>query len=670
MKKVNLKQLTLINFRGHKDLTINFSDQTTISGANRVGKSTISDSFSWLLFGKDQFDRKDFEIIPIIDGKKLDRVDSEVIAVIDYDGREMSIKRVLHQKWVRPRGQSVEKFDGCETLYYINDVPLKASEFKGRIDMMIEETVFKLITNPSAFLSLHWQKQRDFLFQIAGTITDAEVLENMATLTNKDAITNLTNILNSGKSLIEYKKELSARKRKLNDDLANIQPRIDQTAKLMPDSVNFSEIEKQIAAIDLQIAKIDEHIADSSKAIRGQYDEIQTKQGEISALKTKQREVVHAAQQKAQQEYFKAKDLVADSQNKINSAQNKLSSAKRSLEEDRANLQSYEVKINSKNAEASKLRGDWNTENAKEYEAKDGCLICPVFGSECGDPSAVGKHTEAQQIAKDAFFKAKESKLQQIHSEGVAKVNEIKELEKLTESVKTKIVNSEQYVNNCKIELEELQKQTEGQPVLTAPAQVNAFDLLEWKELEAQIKQIESTIQEVAPVDNSELNNKKAELVASRDLLKKNLTDQDLVIRYKAEIARLEKEGSDIAQQIADLEKQEFAIADFTKAKIEECDRRINSLFEIVKFQLFDKTNEGNEFEACIPTNKAGVPISVTNTAERINAGLDIIRTLSNFYNVSAPIFCDGAESVNQYMHTGSQMIFLRVTTEKALTVQ
>ena len=85
-------------------------------------------------------------------------------------------------------------------------------------------------------------------------------------------------------------------------------------------------------------------------------------------------------------------------------------------------------------------------------------------------------------------------------------------------------------------------------------------------------------------------------------------------------------------------------------------------MFELVRFKLFDTTLDGNEFEVCIPTNTAGVPISVTNTAEQINAGLDIVRVLSEFYNVQAPIFIDRSESINEPIQTGSQMILIRVT--------
>lgn len=71
MRTVILKSIEIRNFRGHRDLTVNFSEKTLISGENATGKSTVFDAFVWLLFGKDQFDRRDFEIIPTFDGKGL-----------------------------------------------------------------------------------------------------------------------------------------------------------------------------------------------------------------------------------------------------------------------------------------------------------------------------------------------------------------------------------------------------------------------------------------------------------------------------------------------------------------------------------------------------------------------------------------------------------------------
>lgn len=69
MKKIELKQLRLINFKGVADQTIEFSKVTRISGANRTGKTTIYDAFTFLLFGKDSAGKQDFSIKPIKNGE-------------------------------------------------------------------------------------------------------------------------------------------------------------------------------------------------------------------------------------------------------------------------------------------------------------------------------------------------------------------------------------------------------------------------------------------------------------------------------------------------------------------------------------------------------------------------------------------------------------------------
>ena len=59
---IKLKKLILENFKGIKELKIDFSNVTNIFGDNGVGKTTIFDAFTWLMFGKDSTDKKDFSI--------------------------------------------------------------------------------------------------------------------------------------------------------------------------------------------------------------------------------------------------------------------------------------------------------------------------------------------------------------------------------------------------------------------------------------------------------------------------------------------------------------------------------------------------------------------------------------------------------------------------------
>lgn len=661
MKKVNLKKMTLINFKGQKDLEIKFSNHTIISGQNRVGKSTIFDAFIWVLFGKDQFDRKDFEIIPIVDGKRQDRVDSEVKILIDYDGREMELKRVLHQKWVRRRGASEEVFDGCETLFYINDVPKKAGEYKSSVDLIIEESIFKLITNTAAFLSLHWTKQREFLFQIAGTISDAEVAGS------DPRFAQLLEMVN-GKSLVEFKKEISARKKKLKADLDDIQPKIDQTVRLMPEAIDFESVEAAIADTDKAIAEIDLQMNDRAAAIRVQYDEIQNSQDKINVLKNKQRDVVNAATLKAQQEAFDANQKSSNYKNEIKQLEINVRKAAEMRDITAEMLEDNKANKASKEAEIVKLREKWSVENEKEYVAKTGCLICPVFGNECSDKEASARHAEVQEIAKQKFIEAKRAVLDEINKQGSLLKLDIDNCDEKIAEFEAKLKTETETFETAEQKLKDAKAMhVEFDPI--QPKLVNANEIPEWQELDCQIKSIESTIEDVKVVDNSDLLPRKAQLNETRDNLKKALSARDLIYNYKSEIKRLEAQSSDISQQIADLEGKEFTIDAFNRVKIDECELRINSKFKIVKFQLFDKTNEGNEFECCVPLNKYGIPIAATNTAERINAGLDIINTLSEFYNVSAPIFIDNSEAVNQFISGSGQMINLVVTNEKNITI-
>src|SRR5688572_12627008 len=98
--KIEIKTLTLINFKGikHKVISLN-SDINSIVGDNGTGKTTIKDAFLWLLFGKDSNDRTDFEIKPLdMFGNPSQKIENEVSAELIIDGISNSVKRVFREK--------------------------------------------------------------------------------------------------------------------------------------------------------------------------------------------------------------------------------------------------------------------------------------------------------------------------------------------------------------------------------------------------------------------------------------------------------------------------------------------------------------------------------------------------------------------------------------------
>ncbi len=226
------------------------------------------------------------------------------------------------------------------------------------------------------FATMKWQDQREQLFQLAGTITDHEIAAQkpeFAALLDKI----------TGKSFADFKREIAARKKRLKDDLAQIQPRIDQTQKLMPEAVDFSELEKQAAETEKEIADIDKAISDKSEAIRQQYEAVQMKQAEINELKKKQQKVLFDAQSKAREDAFSANEKRRTIESNIKSAEKEIEPLQRGIQLSESELEGMKARLVSKQKEVSDLRQTWFDENAKDYTGDDICHTCGQPLPEC-----------------------------------------------------------------------------------------------------------------------------------------------------------------------------------------------------------------------------------------------------------------------------------------------
>lgn len=218
-------------------------------------------------------------------------------------------------------------------------------------------------------------------------------------------------------------------------------------------------------------------------------------------------------------------------------------------------------------------------------------------------------------------------------------------------------------------EIETLEASFAEIPVVDVAAVVPE-NIPEWVAKQKEIADIEAAIStDNSGVDTTELQNQKTTWNTLRDGLKARLAKRDDIARCEKEISQLEESGKKLAQQIADVEREEYTVEQFTKTKIDECEKRINAMFKFVSFRLYDYTFEGNAVETCIPLID-GVPYGSANTAGQVNAGLDIINTLCRHYGICAPIFFDGRESVNDIIPTESQIINLVVTKDNKLTIQ
>lgn len=652
MKQVILKSLTLCNFKGEQARTTNFNqDVTTISGGNGLGKSRHFDAFIWLLFGKDAHDRKDYEIKTRVNGEELHKCECSVTGVIDVDGEEITLKRAFVEDWVKPRGQVEQVYKGNHTECWWNDAPVNVSEYDKRIQSIVDSLVFKMITNPAFFVNMKWQLQREQLFQLAGVVTDAEIAAG------NPQFAKLLDVI-SGKSLADHKKKLAARKKRLSDELKQIQPRIDQTQKMKPEPEDFAAIEAQIADIDKQIAEIDAQIADVNTAIRKQYEAEQVKQSRVNELTTQAQQVVFDAKTKARDAAYEANAQRREIAKEIKTLQSQLDVNKRNCTAIQVDIARIHRDIDKCKGEQDTLRESWHKENAKEYSGE---TTCPHCGQALPD-DMIAK-------AKDVFDKAKIGNLTDITNKGKSLGEKIAQLE--ADAAKMQKYVDEYRVENKGLEecVKDAQETLETLPE-EATAEVVPDNIPEWVELQKQIADIKATIStDNMGVDTSALQTAKADLNRQRNELSTRLAKRGAIKRCDDEITNLEARGKELSQAIADIERDEYTVEQFTRAKIDECEKRINAKFKFVTFRLFDYTLDGNPVETCIPLCD-GVPYGGANTASQVNAGLDIINALCAYYGICAPIFIDHRESVNNIIPVQSQIINLVVTNDNKLTIQ
>lgn len=645
--KIQLKKLLIRNFKGIKTLEIDFKDRTNIEGANRTGKSTIFDSFNWLLFGKTADDRKDFNIKPLDKKNKvIPMLENEVTATIDTDGREIKIKRTYREKWIQKRGESEKTFTGNETIYEWNDVPLAMNEFKSKIEGLVDENLFKLVTNPLFFNSLHWEKRRNMLISL---IDENQIDYFVGIEENHKEI--ITQFLNQEKDLTDAKKELSSKIRKIKEEIELIPSRIDEAERAKPEARNWDEIEKQLATKMQELGHINNQLTDISSKFEEQnkvYIQRQSKKTQLH-LELVEIEGIHNRKFSTKKEEI---------QNKISDIKKEVSQIEHSAYSLKLEIDSIKLKKEQIETQKDKLLAQYKELVASDFtwdKANDFC-------DKCGQ--SLPNSDELIENARLKFFENKESKLESIKKEGLAKKSEIEQIE-----------------NDIKLSLQEtiegLEKNiTEKDEKLEAlELQVETFSIPEINDsrhnkLKEQIEQIDKELAQTKTVpENSELKEKASKLQSEIDGLKSELTAKETIKNQDKRIKQLKDEEKAKSQEIANLQKQEFAIKSFTMNKMTIVEKEVNKLFELVEFKLFEQQINGGEKEACI-TLVNGVPYPDVNTEGKINAGLDIINVFSEKNNIYAPIFIDNRESVTEIIPVNTQVINLIVNeNEKQLKI-
>lgn len=663
MKTIIIKSMRLTNFKGVRDLSIDFNDSVTnIFGRNGSGKTTIFDAFTWLLFGKDSIDRKQFDLKTLdADGNIIAQIPHEVSAVIEVNGQRITLTRRFTEKWVKRAGQAEKTFDSNKEERFFNDVPCSKAEYAAKVAEICVESVFKLITSPTYFTSQSWQSQKALLEEMAGNITDAEVAgDNADFVALLDAIT--------GKSLSEYKKEISAKKSRINDELTALPGNIEENKRKQAayDAEDFYALDAELAQKRTARENIQKQLDDINEQQRVNDSAVDAINKEIDAVRQAMWQRASVIKEQALRGFYSAQTVQKNLKQELHNLQSEIASRQQTVAQYQNEVKICEKKRESLLATYRTLTAQQNAIAAETLQIDEAAFVCPT----CKRPLDISD------------IEAKEAEMQKNFDEDKAR-----RLQRIAEQIEQN--KRDGRANN------ERKKYCEEQILVAqtdiSAAQKRSDEIAVLPEYAAQL--VEPTVDTDNDAQIIELRKKIDELTAKKNAQQKPITDtsdlkdgramltaaiEELIARTSkradAEENRqrgltLESQMQTLNEELAELERQEFIIAEFSKARNAATEARINGLFSIVRFRWLKTLINGAVEETCEATVN-GVPYSSLNHAGQINAGLDIINAACKANDICAPVFIDNAESINDTIPMQSQIVNLIVSHDEKLRVE
>lgn len=669
MKSIIIKQMHLVNFKGVRDLTIDFNRTVTnIYGRNGAGKTTLFDAFTWLLFGKDSQDRKAFDLKTLDeDGNIIAQLPHEVSAVIEINGQEIRLARRFTEKWVKRAGKVDKEFDGNKEERFFNDVPCSKKDYEEHIAEICDEAVFKFITSPTYFTSQKPEVQKAMLHRMAGNITDEEVASG-----NEDFEKLLAEL--TGKTLTDFKKEISAKKQRINAELVDIPGRIDEKKRDIAKSEeeDWSSIEAELKSKREARADIEKKLEDINAAESAKNDEVRKLMREIESLRTERMKRENEINNEVMRDFYAEQSKKNELKHEIELLQQKIASDERDITSYKRNVTACDERRNALLADWKRLNEQHKAIKSEELQIDENQFVCPT----CHRPLDVEdiEAKEAQMLQN--FEQEREKRLALVANDIEDNKRNGRINNERKEEYQKQIADAEARIEAHKKRIAEIEALPAYTAELVKPDADAAIASDErMKSLQEDIERLtkekdEKQQSNSEQTDNrEELRNGRTTLTEAIEMLVAKLAKRTDVDADRHRVNELEQKMQDLNIELAELERKEFVIAEFSKARSAAIEALINGLFSIVRFRWIAVAINGAESETCEATLN-GKPYSTCSNAERINIGLDIINAICKSEDIFAPIFIDNAESINDIMPMQSQTVNLIVSRDEHLRIE
>ncbi len=649
MKKIILQELEITNFKGIKYKKLTFNETiTNIIGKNGSGKTTIFDSFVWLLFAKDSEDRTtdNANIRPLDENNnKIHYVDCIVKGIFKIDDKIVELKREYKEKWTKKRGEINEEFTGNEIVCYINELKVKSTEYRQYINEIIDERLFKLLTIPTYFNNLPWKEQREIIIENIDYISDDEIIQKNSELKELVIVNN-----------IDDTKKLAIQKKNIIKKQSNEIPSKMEELQLL---LAKKEEEKQaIGVVELQ---------ETQEKIKKLNEEINIIQNRIETIRTEISEKdkrVFETQEKIKR-YINDKithNILKNAENSKNMTQHETDLKVIDLK-----LEQYNTQLNNSVLERENLLKNHQSltltlEEIQQKQADTSYLNTTC--QSCGQQLTAKQQEEEKERTIATFNTQKENRInnikKEIHDTVEKGKNTAKEIDKLKDSIKTLEEEKERKTSTKTLDFEEL------------PTDETVYiNDEEYKTLLSELSILKTDETLANSID--ELNLRKHGIIEKLNGYNEKIKEYDKMQYINSEIKNindrlleLEEEHQKTIEEINKHDKTLYLCDLFMEYKISEINKQVKEKFNGLTFKLYEEQINGGVVETCELVEN-GVPYSALNNAKKINVGLKMIDVLCAINNVIAPIFIDNRESVSQIEEMKGQVINLIVPNKEVL---
>ena len=657
--RIEFKKITIKNFKGViGERTITFNPTLTqIMGANHAGKTTIVDAVRWVLFDKNSEGLSVFGIDPKDEnGEIIHHLDNTVVLELTADGTDYRLEKVRSETWSKPRQKEEAEMTGHTTKYFVNDNKYTQRDYKEFIDSLCNENLFKVLTMPSYFPSLPADSQRSLLTKMVGKTTDEDIAGD-----NEDFKGLLQEL--AGTDLQKFREQLKYRIGELKKEIETLPSRIsenqDELQALEASKPDFDFTRRRIKEIEKGIEGIDNELADLTRTVDTDYNERANERTEINKLKQQMQSIVQGYQDKNTKAERDHKRDIDDAEYKLENTKRAIRNAKASVED--ANSQLAKIEIDKKD-----FKERWTKLNQTAFAWDNNQEVCPT----CHQRLPQDRIDEMKAEMEGNFNQHKSDQFDLLNQEAARIKKRKTEAEAIIKEAQDRLQKLE---NQRQQEEEELKKAKEAKPKLTYHTDDERYQQLQMEvtqrtaALEAKIEA--STKDTTNEQQEANLRQRKAEQNRLRDELRDELAKEQRIKEKQERIATLEKKQKTLNQQLTELEKKDYTAEQFTIAKIENLEKKVNDLFTNVQFKMFDSHITTNGIKPTCECTMHGTPYRDLSTSEKINAGIDIINAVCLYNDTYAPLLIDNAESITDILPTRSQQILFIVPRDKELTI-